>query len=270
VVGADAKAMMMISAGEPGAAHYAASMGFLGLSAGAIGDCGLATEKCPVVALKETLAREALLLREKDDLIQQMKLLSEESEHRLLNSLQIVSGVLAMQGRCATCAEAAAQLAAASARVAAMGRIHRRLHSMDAQRGVAFRQYLVDICGDISAMLSPQDRAEAVLVDAIDVTLPTETAVPLGFIVSELITNAVKYGDGEISVRLTREGNNACRLSVANNGRPLPETFDPAASKGLGMKIIRSFVQQIGGELSSGCCESGAGAQFTVRFPVSR
>jgi len=260
----------MISAGEPGAAHYATSMGVMALSAGAVGDCGLATEKCPVVALKETLAREAVLLREKDHLIRQMELLSQESEHRLLNSLQIVSGVLAMQGRCTTCAEAAAQLAAASARVAAMGRIHRRLHSIDTQRGVEFRQYLADICGDISAMLSPQDRAEAVLVDAIDVTVPTETAVPLGFIVSELITNAVKHGDGEITVRLTREGNNACCLSVSNSGRRLPDTFDPAASKGLGMKIIRSFAQQIGGKLSYGCSESGAGAQFTVMFPVAR
>jgi two-component system, sensor histidine kinase PdtaS len=239
------------------------------LPIGPMHECGLASDKCPVLALKDTLAREEVLLREKDGLIEQMKLLSQESEHRLLNNLQIVSSLLAMQGRCATCAEAATQLATASRRVAAMGRIHRRLHSMDAQQGVAFKQYLEDICGDISAMLSWQERAKAVRVDAIEITLPTATALPLGFIVSELITNAAKYGDGEIAVRLVREGHNTCQLSVSNSGRPLADTFDPAASTGLGMKIIRSFVQQIGGELRFGSAEADKGACFTVMFPIS-
>ncbi|MDZ4775690.1 MAG: sensor histidine kinase [Alphaproteobacteria bacterium] len=257
-----------MSASKPAEVARAANADLSARAVAAVRECGLASEKCPVIALKDALAREAVLLRERDDHIQQMRLLSDESEHRLLNSLQIVSGLLAMQGRCTTCAEAAGQLSAASARVAAMGRVHRRLHSMDAQHGVAFKPYLEGICEDISAMLSGQGDAEAVQVDACEITLPTETAVPLGFIVAELITNAVKYGAGDVAVRLAREGNNMCRLSVSNSGRCLPDTFAPAASKGLGMKIVLSFVRQIGGELNFGCVEADQGVRVSVLFPV--
>lgn len=260
----------MTSARAPGDVSRAVVASLSAAGAAAVRECGLASETCPVIALKEALAREAALLQKRDDLIQQMKLLSDESEHRLLNSLQIVSGLLAMQGRCTTCAEAALQLSAASARVAAMGRIHRRLHSIDAHHGVAFKPYLEGICEDISAMVSGQEHAEAVQVDACEIMLPAETAVPLGFIVSELITNAVKYGAGEVAVRLAREGNNMCRLSVSNSGPRLPDTFAPEASKGLGMKIILSFVKQIGGELRFGCIAADQGVRFTVLFPVTQ
>ena len=232
----------------------------------AVNDCGLTSDQCPVVGLREALDREKLLLREKSDLIRQQEVLNQEADHRLLNSLQIISSMLSMQARSVASAEAASQLAAASKRVAAVGRIHRRLHSLNDAHGVAFKKYLQDICHDLSLMQPSQDLPTGIAVDAIELELPTATAIPLGFIVSELITNAFKYGNGGIAVRLEPASAGRIALSVFNDGPALPNEFDPATSKGLGMRIIRSFVEKIGGELRIGRADAGQGARFTVLF----
>ena len=97
------------------------------------------------------------------------------------------------------------------------------------------------------------------------INLPTTTAIPLGFIVNELITNAAKYGKGRIVVRLEQTPKGYA-LSVLNDGPNLPDGFDPSACKGLGMKIIRSLVGQLGGALQFGPCDNRQGTRFTVLF----
>jgi len=81
-----------------------------------------------------------------------------------------------------------------------------------------------------------------------------------------LIANAAKYGNGRIAIGLQPDATYGYALSVSNDGPPLPEGFDPAASKGLGMKIIQSFARQIGGELRIGRGDDGRGARFSVLF----
>ena len=115
-------------------------------------------------------------------------------------------------------------------------------------------------------MLSSERRERVIVVEGIEITLPAVTAIPLGFIANELITNAAKYGTGRIAVRLEADPGKGYALSIANEGPGLPEGFDPAAGKGLGMKIIRSLVKQIGGELRIGRGDNNQGARFTVLF----
>jgi len=219
------------------------------------------------IRLRDALAREEALLRQKDELIQQQELLSKESDHRLLNNLQMIVSLLSLQSRASANPEAASQLAIAANRVATIERVHRRLHYLDGAHAVAFKQYLEDLCRDVSTMLSSEERPDRVIaVEGIEIKLPAATAIPLGFIVNELITNAAKYGKGRITVRLERDSAKGYALSVSNDGPALPEGFDPAASKGLGMKIIRSFVQRIGGELRIGLGDNNHGTRFTVLF----
>ena len=219
------------------------------------------------IRLREALAREEALLRQKDELIQQLEVLSRESDHRLLNGLQMIGSLLSLQSRASANAEAASQLAIAADRVATVGRVHRRLHSIDGVQTVAFKQYLKDLCRDFSMMLSSEDRPDRVIaVEGIEIKLPTATAVPLSFIANELITNAAKYGKGRITVSLEANAAKGYALSVSNDGPVLPEGFDPAASKGLGMTIVRSLVESIGGELRIGRGDSNQGTRFTVLF----
>jgi two-component system, sensor histidine kinase PdtaS len=184
-----------------------------------------------------------------------------------LNGLQMIGSLLSLQSRASANAEAASQLAIAADRVATVGRVHRRLHSMDGVQTVAFKQYLEELCRDFSMMLSSEDRRDRVIaVEGIEIKLPTATAVPLSFIANELITNAAKHGKGRITVSLGANAAKGYALSVSNDGPALPEGFDPAASKGLGMTIVRSLVESIGGELRIGRGDRNQGTRFTVLF----
>jgi two-component sensor histidine kinase len=216
--------------------------------------------------LREALAREEALLGQKDALIQQQAVLRQEADHRLLNGLQMVVSLLSLQGRASNNAEVVSQLAAAADRIATIGRIHRRLHAFDGVQTFALKQYVEDLCRDFSMMLSAARPERVIAVEGIEIELPAATAIPLGFIASELITNAAKYGAGRIIVRLEANPAKGYALSVASDGSTLPEGFDPAAGKGLGMKIIRSLVERIGGELRIGRGNNNQGARFTVLF----
>jgi two-component sensor histidine kinase len=216
--------------------------------------------------LRAALARDEALLCQKDELIQQQALLSQESDHRLLNGIQMIVSLLSLQGRASTNAEVASQLAAAADRIATIGRIHHRLHSLDGVQTLALRQYLEDLCRDFSMMLSVERPERVIVVEGIEITLPAATAIPLGFIANELITNAAKYGTGRIAVRLEPNPDKGYALSVSNDGPGLPEGFDPADRKGLGMRIIQSLIKRIGGELRIGQGDRNQGTRFTVLF----
>ena len=215
--------------------------------------------------LRESAIREHALLHQKEELIQQKDILSKESEHRLLNGLQLITSLLAVQSRAAQSAEVAAQLTIAANRVATLGRVHRHLHTLDHVESVEFKQYLEKLCHDLLDMASSNIPERDLAVEGGELRIPTVTAIPLGFIASELLTNSIKYAKGRITVSLTNTGNGHA-LSISDDGPGLPEGFDPAASCGLGMKLISSLVRQIGGELQIDKGKDGHGTCFTVLF----
>jgi two-component system, sensor histidine kinase PdtaS len=141
-----------------------------------------------------------------------------------------------------------------------------RLHSFDGVQTFAIKQYLHDICRDFSMMMSWERPERIVAVEGIEINLPAATAIPLGFIASELITNAVKHGTGRITVSLELDSEKGYALAVSNDGPGLQEGFDPADRKGLGMRIIRSFVKQIDAELRIGRDDKNKGTRITVLF----
>jgi len=216
--------------------------------------------------LRNALAQSETLLRQKDELIQRLELLKKESDHRLLNDLQMTISLLSLQSQASTNAEAAGQLAVAANRVAMIARIHHRLNSYEGVQTIEFKKFLEDFARDFSAMVSSEQSPEQIIVDGIEINLPAAIAIPLGFIASELITNAAKYGKGRVAIRLQSGPVRGYALSVSNNGPALPEGFDPGGGTGLGMKIIQSFTRQIGGELQVGRDDDGQGARFTVLF----
>jgi two-component sensor histidine kinase len=220
--------------------------------------------------LQAALAREETLLRERCDLLRRQDMLALEFEHRLVNSLQLIVSLLSLQSR-GTTPEVAAQLAVAGRRVAAFGRVHRRLHLLDHQDHVEFKPYLQHLCADLSDLLLWGRAGCTIVVEGAQIEIPTDSAIPLGFIVNEMITNSAKYAEGNIIVRLETmptigHSLSGHSLSVSDDGPGLPPGFDPASSKGLGMKIIVSLLKQIGGELQFARGDNGRGTRFTVRF----
>jgi two-component system, sensor histidine kinase PdtaS len=221
------------------------------------------------IRLRDALVEAEEQLRQKDELIQRQALLKRESDHRLLNDLQMTISLLSMQSRASANPEAAAQLTVAANRVAMIARIHHRLNSYQGAQTIEFTKFLGDLSRDFAAMVSSDERPEQIIVEGSETNLPASIAIPLGFIASELITNAAKYGKSRIVVGLRPDPEFGYALSVSNDGPALPEGFDPGASKGLGMRIIQSFARQIGGTLRVSRDDDGQGARFTVVFPLA-
>ena len=217
--------------------------------------------------LRKSLRCERNLHRQKNELILQKDILSKESEYRLLNGLQLITSLLSLQSRATKNAEAAAQLSIAANRVATLGRIHRHLHTLDNTESVEFKQYLEKLCHDLADLASSERLERFLVVEGTELKIPTVTAIPLGFIASELITNSIKYAKGRIAVRLQRTPKE-CVLSISDDGPGLPQDFNPAATKGLGMKLIAALMVQIGGVSDIGKADHDQGTRVSVRFPT--
>jgi two-component sensor histidine kinase len=216
--------------------------------------------------LRAALDREQVLLREKNELAERQVMLAQEFEHRLINGLQLIVSLLSLQSRTATTSEAAEQLTIAARRVSSLGRVHRRLHLLDHQDHVEFKEYLHHLCEDLSGLLLQEDSGYVIAVEGAQIDIPTTMAIPLGFIVNELITNSAKYAEGHVTVRIEVTSPTERSLTVEDDGPGLPTGFKPADSKGLGMKIVLSLVQQIGGVLDILPGENGRGTRFKVSF----
>jgi len=217
----------------------------------------------------KAVTRGGMVVRQMEESIQQKDILFKECEHRLLNGLQLIASLLTIQSRAIENAEAAAQLKIAANRVATLGRVHQHLHALDRAESVEFKQYIEKLCDDISEMATSEGSPSAIAIEGIELDLPTATASPLAFIVSELLTNSIKYAKGRIIVRLEATSENDYALSVSDDGCGLPEGFDPTATRGLGMKLISALVRQIGGELQIALGENGHGARFNVLFSLT-
>ena len=135
-----------------------------------------------------------------------------------------------------------------------------------------FKRYLQQLCEDLSRLLFEGETT--ITVEAVEIDIPTAFAIPLAFILNELITNSAKHAKSNITVRLETSPIIGHSLSVSDDGPGLPQGFDPARSKGIGMKIIATLVEQIGGALQIAPGDQGNGTRFTVvfstPFPVGR
>ena len=191
--------------------------------------------------LREVLARKQALLDQKDELIRHKDLMSRESNHRLINGLQMVSSLLSLQSRESQNAKAAEQLKIAANRVATVGSVHKRLHALDYVSSVELKQFLEDLCHDMKDILATEGAERCLAVEGNMLEVPTAIGIPLGYIVSELVTNAAKHAKGRITVVLGTQ----CKgyeLSVSDDGPGFPKRFDPKKARGLGMKIVSSLV----------------------------
>ena len=193
--------------------------------------------------------------------VSQAELMAKEIDHRVMNSLQFVSGLLSMQSRSLDDAEAVGHLQLAANRVAAVAQVHRHFYAEAADQASCIT-FLRRLCADLESILGRE-----IIVSGDEGNIPTTSVQPVGLLVNELVTNAAKHGEGLIEVHYEIQGDQHA-LIVSDEGRDLPKDFDPAAAtRGLGMRVVTSLAQQLGGQLTSGKRPKG-GSCFKVSFPM--
>ena len=206
-----------------------------------------------------------------DELLKQKDLLLRELQHRVMNSLALLSGLLEMQRRSTKSTVAKENLANARDRVVAMGTVYRQLYQADTMEYVEFAEFLKTICST-SGNAYVGAKRPSIDVEADPLELSGPHAISLGMLTHELITNALKHAfsgseSGYIKVTLKHKKRRGIDLSIADRGRGLPPDFKlDGKSSSLGMKMVVSTVQQLGGTLDINRLTPGT--EFVVHLPA--
>ena len=185
-------------------------------------------------------------LSERDLRLEQQQYLMQEGNHRVQNSLTLVSSFLGLQAREQGDGPAAEALQEARRRVRAVSTVHSRLYRGDSTATVDLGRYIGELVVDLGSSMGP-DWTRAVETDLAPVCVDGGRAVTIGLILTELIINAQKYAydgaPGPLRIALS-EDEGSFRLAVADQGKG-----GHKAGKGFGSMMIRSLVDQLGGQL---------------------
>jgi len=210
------------------------------------------------------MAEEALRasLREKE-------LLLREIHHRVKNNFSVISGILSLQAGYVHDAKVKEALTECRNRIRSMALIHTRLYQSGNLSRIDVRDYITSLVSDLSHSYSVMSDRASVVTDIEAVPLDIDTTIPLGLIVNELVTNALKHafpegGTGEVTVRLYSSDGSSV-LTVADNGAGLPEGFEADKTESLGMLLVNALTDQLDGSLE---WSTGEGTEWKMTFPI--
>ena len=223
------------------------------------------TQATRSLALHERTLREAEA---------KQQLLIKEIHHRVKNNLQIIASLLNLQANRIRQPEARAEFASARDRVRALATLHRYLYSEGELETLNMRLFLRELCSQLFQAIGEREGKRIQLaIEAPEIALDTDQAVPLSLVVTEAVSNAVKYAfpggrSGHIRVSLREVGLGQGRLEIEDDGVGIPagraET-ETGIRDGLGIQLIRGFCRQLGGQLE---VHEGSGTRYVLTFPL--
>ena len=178
-----------------------------------------------------------------------LEALLREVNHRVANSLQLVSAFVRLQSSAIQDPEARAALEDTQRRITAIGSVHRRLYSSNDVEGVEMNEYLTALIDELTQSWSSPEAAYNITLSADPVRVKTDHAVSIGIIVNELVSNACKYAygtlcGGEIRVELRKLDEARFELSVEDDGCGMVDGAAPKGT-GLGTKLVRAMAQSL-------------------------
>ncbi len=196
------------------------------------------------------------------------EILLKEVNHRVKNSLQVVSSMLQLQANAAGDPQLSEHLNEAASRVSAVGRAYERLAYAADDEHIGLVAYLREVIGDLETAVAPC----AVRLEAPEeIRFAADRAILVALIINELVLNAGKYAypdgaGGAIFVQLVRMPGNRVLVSVRDEGAGLPSGFDPETSKRLGARLVKAMARQLNAEMTQPA--SKIGTHFTVLVPL--
>ena len=224
------------------------------------------------VAYHEGIIRDVTTRKHAEEALQRLvvhnQVLLRELQHRVKNNLNIISSLLNLETPRLADEAARKIFIDAQGRIRSMSMIYEQLYTSDSLAHVEIRKYLTDLAGAILSSYALDTARTRLVTEVQDVHLDLKRAVPLGLIVNELLSNALKYaypppGEGEIRLELAFSGQEF-RLRVSDDGTGLPQNFSRRVTESMGMKLVRLLVEQLDGTLT---IEGIGGTSMIITFP---
>ena len=216
-----------------------------------------------IEARKEFEAQLQLLVDEKQMLV-------KEVHHRVKNNLQVISSLLTLQAETMPDAATKAALLASQGRVSSMSLVHEMFYQSEDLKHLDLEPFLRDLTGFLRSAYDLEAGSVEVRTHTMSVPVTLDTAIQVGLVVNELVTNSLKHAfsaretPGLLEISLSAKSDSA-ELVVADNGCGLQEGIDWTNADSLGLQLIQNLAGQLRGTIS---LDTTNGTAFRLQFPI--
>lgn len=216
--------------------------------------------------------KKNLLLANKKALLEitleEKNMLLKEIHHRVKNNLQVISSLLSLQQRQISDPKASQAIQEGRDRVKAMALIHQNLYQDTALVGVETSDYVNKLANSLIKNYKIEDKKIVLNIDVDPMKLDIDTIIPLGLVINELISNALKYAftnqsSGAIDI-LLKSSDKTLTLSVVDNGKGLPKDFSVEQVSSLGFRLIKAFSDKLKADLNISSSDEGTKISLTI------
>lgn len=203
-------------------------------------------------------------------IIKQKEMLLKEVHHRVKNNLQTVSSLLSLQSKTVEDLKVQQLIKSSQQRVVSMAMVHEMLYGGDDfSSEVNIKAYLEQLIGSLLKSNQKEGRTIQKKMEIEELNLDIDTAIPVGLIVNEILTNALKYAyhpkkDLEIYLRLTKPKGNEYLLQMGDNGAGYPSDLNARKTNSLGLKLIYNLSRQLRGQVERDLTKEGT--HYVISF----
>ncbi len=200
--------------------------------------------------------------------LEEKEVLLREIHHRVKNNLQIISSLMSLQSEYTREPETLKMFQESKNRIRSMALIHEKLYQSEDMAHIDFGEYLKSMVDMLSTFYREKRDRVTVSLNCDNVHLEIDTAISVGLIVNELVSNGFKHAfpgekTGEIKINLSKDQQNYL-LEVADDGVGIPEGMDFKNTESLGLQIVQTLTLQLKGSLG---VENIKGTKFKLVFP---
>lgn len=214
----------------------------------------------------QALVRSIKYSIERKKALEEKDLLLKEIHHRIKNNLRTISTLLNFQSQYIRNEDDLELFRESEVRANTMALIHEYLHRSDNLKRINFGEYLQMLISAIFKTYSITPDNLNLNLDIEDVIVDVDTAIPLGLVVNELLTNSIKHAfpdgrKGEISIKL-KSTNDKFSFAINDDGIGIPDNVDPENTDTLGLKLVNLLTEQLKGEIE---LKKDNGTNFTIK-----
>ncbi|MDB2606357.1 sensor histidine kinase [Zobellia sp.] len=210
---------------------------------------------------------------ELEEKIREKETLIKEVHHRVKNNLQTVSSLLSLQSRSIVDKDVKSLLKSSQNRVITMAIVHEMLYMREDLSKIEYKSYVQELVEYLIRSIKGTSSNITLNIDVPNIKLNIDTAIPLGLLINETVTNSLKYGiiddyRGEISIKLRKKDDNEFVLNLGDDGKGFPEDVTYKNSKSLGLKLIHNLSRQLQGSFMRDVSQQGT--HYTIIFKEIR